>query len=318
MKQQLLYFLSLMTVVLIACKKEEELGGSIGETKTIRWEKYLDFNEIPEASNVINFAVSGNGNQIYFSNSNRSIYRHNLTTGETKLLYGGLSAMGTSYVHFIDGTLYTVTVFANKSQFGISTDLGDNIEQIHVATHVPFQPHNSFLYVHMNRLHKLSNGTLVLPDNAGNMTFALSTDGGRTWSSKETQIGYNFIPVHQGNRLFALPSGWQGEFGIGASGGGGHYSDDLGDSWHQSDLKFTPQATDREGNLISCALKQFRKLKNGTWTLYEWEDTWPSATGIRNFNSGGNIDQRHDDIEFDDANNIYLLSGDAIYKTRLD
>lgn len=182
---------------------------------------------------------------------------------------------------------------------------------------MPFEPHGRFLFVEMNRLFKLPDGTLVLPDNAGNMEFALSTDGGLNWSRKKTEIGFNFMPAHHGNRLFCLTSGWQGDFNIGASGGL-HYSDDLGDTWRQSELKHAPQAVDREGNLISCAGKEFRKLKNGTWTLYKWEDMWPSTYGVRNFNSGGNIDQRHDDIEFDDANNLYLLSNEAIYKTKLN
>jgi hypothetical protein len=311
--------LLLVITLSVSCKKatETEPGGSTGQTRTITWEKILDFNELGEVAPIENFTISGNGKYIFYSSANRSIYRYNLDTRKKEQLYGGLSAMGTSYVHFIDGTLYTITVNANKSYFGISTDLGDNITQHYVATHVPFQAHGKFLYVNMNRLFKLPDGTLVLPDNAGNTDFALSTDGGLTWARKRTEVGFTFMPAHHKDRLFCLTGGWQGDFNIGGSEGL-FYSDDMGDSWHKSDLKYAPIATDRQGNLISGSGKELQKLENGTWTLYQWDDTWPFSYGVRNFNSGGNIDQRHDDIEFDDANNLYLLSNKAIYKTKLN
>lgn len=301
-----------------ACQKDDntELGGSIGETKQIAWQEILKFEDIPEATSVINFTVSDDGNIIFFSNSNRNIYRHNLTNGQTTKLYGDASAMGTSYVHFIDGKLYTITISDNKSYFGISTDLGDNLTQHLVHTYNgPNNPTpvESFYTVNMNRLYKMPNGTLVLPDNASNMNFALSTDGGLTWSRKETEINYTFIPAQNGNRLFCLTAGWEGEFGIG-NAGGLFYSDNLGDSWQQSDLNYAPQATDREGNLIACESYQFQKLKNGKWTLYEWEDNFPYGVKLRNFN--GN--QEYVDIEFDSSNNLYLLSNNTIYRTKLN
>ena len=149
-------------------------------------------------------------------------------------------------------------------------------------------------------------------DEDGNMNFAKSTDGGLTWSRKETEINYTFIPAQNGNRLFCLTEGWEGDFDIG-NAGGLFYSDNLGDSWQQSDLNYAPQVTDREGNLIACKSYQFQKLKNGKWTLYEWEGNFPYGVKLRNFNG----DQKYADIEFDSSNNLYLLSSNAIYKTKL-
>lgn len=130
MKYKLL-ILPLAQFLFSACQKDDntELGGGIEETKQIEWQEILKFDDIPEATSVINFAISDDGNTIFFSNSNRNIYRHNLTNGQTTELYGDASAMGTSYVHFIDSKLYTITISDNKSYFGISTDLGDNLTQ---------------------------------------------------------------------------------------------------------------------------------------------------------------------------------------------
>jgi len=180
-------FLTLFIALLAfsACKKDDntEPDDSIGETKQIEWQEILKFDDIPNAGSVINFAVSDDGNTIFFSNSGRNIYRHNITNGQTTKLYGDLAAMGTSYVHFIDGKLYTITINDNKSYFGISTDLGDNLTQHLVHTYngpANPTPVEGFYNVNMNRLYKLPNGTLVLPDNASNMNFAKSTDGGLT------------------------------------------------------------------------------------------------------------------------------------------
>lgn len=310
-----LILLVLLTLFLASCKKDNktEPGGSIGETKQIQWQEILNFNTVSGAGNVVNFAVSDNGNYIFFSNNSKEIYRYNLTNGQTKKLFGELDAMGTSYVHFIDGKLYTTTIFANKSYFGISSDYGDSIEQVYVNTLIPFEPISGFYNVKMNRLFKLPNGTLILPDNASNMNFAFSNDGGRTWARKETELGYTFMPAQNGNRLYALLSGWEGDFGIGDKEAL-FYSENEGSSWQKSDLKYAPQATDKEGNLIACDTYQFQKLKGGKWTLYEWEGNFPFGVKLRNFNN----DQKVVDVEFDNANNLYLLSNNSIYKTKLN
>lgn len=88
----LIKIIALLSVVLaVSCTKDDntESGGNIGQTKTITWEKYLDFSEIGETRLILNFAISGNGNYIYYSTNNRSIYRYNLATKEKDLLYGG-------------------------------------------------------------------------------------------------------------------------------------------------------------------------------------------------------------------------------------
>ncbi len=97
-------------------------------------------------------------------------------------------------------------------------------------------------------------------------------------------------------------------------------SSDIGESWLNSDLKYFPQAVDKQNNLISCSNNQFRKLNNNKWTLYEWEnntEVW-GAEAI-NFKSGSNYISKIADIEFDNSNNLYLLVGNkSVFKTRLE
>lgn len=320
-----LFFLILILNTLLACNKdkmEDDLDGdSIGETKQINWELIHTFDS--EDGSVINFDISDDGTLLFYANSQKEIFRYNLISNQKDKLYGDLNAMGTSYVHLIDNTLYTITLNDNKSFFGISNDFGDNITQNYVATWIPFEAHNSFLFVEMNRLYKMPDGSLIIPDAiSGNADgFAISNDGGLTWSRKVSEL--KFIHAQKGNRLFALRGGWEGDFGIGDNSELS-YSDNQGTSWQKADLTFYPQATDREGNLIACNTMQIQKLKNGKWTLYEWDGNFPYTTSLQNENFQGSIVQRYEDIEFDAANNLYIISGlegttgSGLYKTRLD
>lgn len=316
MKKHIL-FLTFLVLILFSCKEYEDnsLDIQTEETKQITWEKVIDFEEY-----ISNFCISDDGKYIFYSNNSNDIYRINLQTNEKIKLDGSLSNMHHSYVHYIDGNFYMITYKDNKSYFGISNDNGDNITDHHVETHIFMSgiPLKGFLKVDHNRLLKLNTGELIVV-TPSNMSFAISYDGGINWETKTTEIGHNFMLTSKDNKIYSLIRGWQGDFGIGSSS----YlvqSSDIGESWLNSDLKYFPQAVDKQNNLISCSNNQFRKLNNNKWTLYEWEnntEVW-GAEAI-NFKSGSNYISKIADIEFDNSNNLYLLVGNkSVFKTRLE
>lgn len=292
------------------------------EIKKITWEEIL----LPDGRSVKNFAVSNDGRYLFYTASNNYIYRYDIQEKVEIKLYGDLSTMGDSYVHVLDGKLYMITYYDNKSYFSVSEDNGNTITRNLVATFVPFAPQTAFVRADFNRLFRLNDGTLLFPHFTNATTkveeISISTDGGKTWAKKNS--GLVFIHAQQGNRLFATPGDWEGEYEIGGSGGGLHISDNKGDTWTKSNLKYPPQAVDLEGNLIGAESDQLQKLIGNSWTLYEWEGNFPFASKLSNVNRGGTLTQRISDIEFDAANNLYLLSsraggqGSSIYKTKLN
>lgn len=293
------------------------------EIKKITWEEI----PLPEGKTAVNFAVSNDGRYLFYTTiSNNYIYRNDVVEKKEIKLYGDLSTMGASFVHVLDGKLYMITYHDNKSYFSVSEDNGNTITRNLVATFVPFAPQTAFVRADFNRLFRMNDGTLLFPHFTNSTSqvneISISTDGGKTWTKKNS--GIVFIHASQGNRLFATPGNWQGDFGIGASGGGLHYSDNKGDTWTKSDLKYSPQAVDREGNLIGADNSQLQRLKGNKWTIYEWDGNFPFAEKLSNVSSGGTVTQRISDIEFDQSNNLYLLSsktggqGSAIYKTKLN
>lgn len=326
MKKYFVPFLISLIFCLGACSSED--GQSTDdleaeeEIKKITWEQI----DLPDSKSVDNFAVSDDGRYLFYTASNNYIYRYDIVEKKETKLYGDGSTMGRSFVHVLDGKLYMITYHDNKSYFSVSNDNGNTITRNLVATFVPFAPQTAFVRADFNRLFRLTDGTLLFPHFTNTTTkveeISISTDGGKTWAKKNS--GIVFIHASQGNRLFATPGDWQGEYGIGASGGGLHFSDNKGDTWTKSDLKYSPQAVDREGNLIGAESDKFQKLKGNKWTIYTWDGNFPYASKLSNVSSGGTVTQRISDIEFDLSNNLYLLSGrsggpgSAIFKTKLD
>lgn len=324
MHRYLFFFPICLVLLFSACSSEDgqpsDDNSQAEEIKKITWEEIV----LPNTTIVDNFAISDDGKYIFYTQRDNSIHRFEIASKQSQKLYGDLNATYNSYVHFIDGRLYTITFNNNKSYFSTSTNNGNTFTRSEVATLVPFTPYVGFLKVDFNRLFKMPNGTLILPDLISTTVdrISISSDGGAKWANKKSSL--LFIHAQQGNRLFATPGSWQGDFGIGSSGGGLHFSDDMGNTWTKSDLKYPPLATDREGNLIGATTNQIQRLKGGKWTLYEWDGNFPFGVSLINRQSGTTLTQRVVDIEFDQSNHLYLLSGsskgsgNSIYKTKLN
>lgn len=310
---------------LSSCKKDEP-GGNIGETKPLNWELFHD-TEIAFGF-VASFAVSDDAKWLFYSDSERRVFRVNKTTGEKKTLLAPYDRSALSFVHFINGKLYLIYEENYESYVGISNDLGETFTPYRVGTYTHFaagQFTGAFVRVTVNRLFLLPGGDLIIPhifrqpndalSPADDKQIAVSQDGGATWARNSSE--YSFISAQRGNRLYAISGGWQGDFNTGQSGKA-YYSDDKGQTWHESDLKYTPQTVDRENNLIAGNAGEIQKLKNNTWTIYKWDAfkaPFVHVQPLRYFNQ----EKTMADIQFDAANNIYILSGEKrIYKSRLN
>jgi hypothetical protein len=311
--------LSLFTFIFLACEKDKidnpnETGQE--EVKQITWELVVDLEEIPRR-----ITVSDDGNFLFYTSSgNYDIYRINLNTNEkVKIEDGPESKMYFSYVHYFDGTLYTITYKNNKSYFGISSDNGETLTE-HLVDTFEFMsedPIEGFLKVDHNKMLNLGDGKLIVPTPSNN-SFALSLNGGLNWQTKPTEVNHTFFIANKGNEIYALYPGWEGDYDIG-SPSELKKSTNMGDSWTIGTLKYLPQAIDKNGNFISCGSSEIRKYENGEWTIFKWDNN-PEVSGqeARNLSSGGQIEQRLVDIEFDEENNLYLLVLDKVYKTTLN
>lgn len=328
MKKSIKLIAILAVVLVVSCKKDEEPGGSIGQTKTIQWEV---FHQFETNEHVNNYAISDNGQFLFYSD-NRIIYRINKSTGEKKTILNAIEPAGISYVHVLQGKLYIFYGSVNRSYVGVSTDNGDTFTNHHVGTYTNVaagQFDGAFTRLFVNRLFAMPNGDLILPYIFTNPNsylhtddgsrIAVSIDGGETWTLKESAPSY--IVAQQGNRLFAVQGGWQGDFGIGQSSSL-LYSDDRGTSWHASDLKYAPQATDRQNNLIAAGRNEIQRLKGGLWTIYTWEEMsqpFVQITVLNHSQTGTNRTRTMADIEFDNANNLYVMGLDnKLVRTKLD
>lgn len=311
--------LSLFAFIFLACEKEKVDNPNETdqeEVKQISWELVVDLEEIPRS-----MTVSDDGNFLFYTSSgDYDIYRIDLNTNEKiKIEDGPESKMHFSYVHYFDGTLYTITYKNNKSYFGISTDNGETLTEHLVETYVFMSedPLEGFLKVDHNKMLNLGGGKLIVPTPSNN-GFALSMDGGLNWQTKSTEVNHTFLLTNKGNEIYALYPGWEGDYDIG-SPSELKKSTNVGDSWTNGSLKYLPQAVDRDGNYISCGSTEIRKYNNQKWTIFKW-DSNPEVSGqeARNLSSGGLTEQRLVDIEFDLNNNLYLLDLDKVYKTNLN
>lgn len=313
-------------LIIPSCSEDDAGGQQTGQTKTIEWEVFHEF----EAGELVsNFALTDDAQWLFYTDALKVIHRINKSTGEKKTLFS--NPTGSSYVHYKNGKLYLLYEKDYKSYFAVSDDFGETITEYHVGSYTNFAAgwyDGTFMRLIVNRLFVMPNGDLVIPhimDKANNATYlldnkliAVSTDGGATWSRKDSD--YSYISAQQGNRLFAISEGWTG-----VSTSELFYSDNGGTSWQASDLLYRPQATDRENNLIAASGNEIKKLKGNTWTAYTWdENSQPlvSITGLKYEGETGNDPngRQMDDIEFDADNNIYVMGRNKtiICRTTLD
>lgn len=325
MKKLIQLIIILSVVLTVSCKKDEEPGGSIGQTKTIQWEV---FHEFETDENVQNYAISNDAKWLFYAND-RSITRIDKSDGTKKVLFS--NGTGAPYVHFIKDKLYMFYERNYSSYFAVSSDFGETITEHLVGTYTNVAAgwyDGPFMRLFFNRLFVMPNGDLIFPYIFGNPNnylhtesarIAVSTDEGATWTLQESNPSY--IMAQQDNRLFAIKGGWQGDFGIGESSLF-LYSDDKGTSWQASDLKYAPQATDRQNNLVAAGRNEIQRLKGGRWTIYTWErmsQPIVDITTLANSQAGTSRTRRVADIEFDAANNMYVMGSDnKLCRTKLD
>lgn len=311
----------LLILVINACSEDDARGQQAAQTKTIEWEV---FHQFEPGEIVTQFEISDDAQWLFYTNSMGTAYRINKTTGEKSILY--------AYpLEFQSGKLYLHVVKDNKSYFAVSTDFGATRTEYHVGTYTNYAAGwytGTFMNLIVNRMFIMPNGDFILPhimDKANNATYlqdnkiiAVSSDGGATWSRQECNNSY--ISTQQGNRLFAISEGWTG-----VSASELFYSDNSGKSWQASDLLHSPQATDRENNLIAASGNEIKKLKGNAWTTYTWEvegDPWVSIIGLRYGASTGNDPngRKMDDLEFDAQNNLYVIGRNrtTICRTKLN
>ncbi|WP_418502291.1 hypothetical protein [Flagellimonas sp.] len=316
--------------LLTSCSKDnenDEEGQQAEQTKTIEWEV---FHEFEAGETVTRFEISDDAKWLFYTNAMGEAYRINKTTGEKSLLYA-------HPLHYENGTLYLHVVRGNDSYFAVSDDFGTTRTEYHVGTYTNYAAgwfDGAFMNLIVNRMFVMPNGELILPhimEKANNATYlqdnfliAVSSDGGATWNRKESKPS-SYISAQQGNRLFAISEGWTGVENFESNL---FYSDNGGTSWQESDLKYAPQAVDRENNLIAAGGNLIIKLKGGTWTTYTWEgetsfnDGPVFLNGLKYGGITGNDPngRKMDDIEFDAGNNIYVIGRNSgtICRAKLD
>lgn len=297
---------------LTSCSKNDDDpdGQQTGQTKTIEWEV---FHEFEQGEMVTRFEISDDAKWLFYTNTMGTAYRINKTTGEKSILYA-------HPLQFENGKLYLYAVKDYKSYFAVSSDFGETITEYHVGTYTNFAAgwyDGTFMNLIVNRMFVMPNGDLMLPhimDKSNNVTYlqdnkliAVSTDGGATWSRKDSD--HSYISAQQGNRLFALSEGWSG---VEAHASKLYYSDNGGISWLGSNLIYRPQAVDRENNLIAAGGNKIQKLKGNSWTVYTWDENSQPYVSLSGLKYEGEIGddpngRQMDDIEFDANNNIYVI-----------
>ena len=310
----------------ISCGKDDEPGGTLGEEKIIEWEMLMDLGD-----GVRSFAITDDANFLFYTNSAGRFYRVNTATNQETEILSGISKSGVGFVNVINGIVYGTYVSNGRGYFAVSTDLGDTFaeHQVGVFTNVPAgQYEGAFIRPVLNRLYQLPNGQLMIPHiydntNSNNMPndsklIVVSDDGGATWERRNSE--HSFISALRGNTLYAASLNWLGDFNIGEKGNL-YESNDYGATWKESSLLFAPQAVDRENNLVAADYYKVCKLKNNKWISYEAEEGAthsPLVSNVVYSNTLGNVNKKLADIQFDLANNIYVLSANRIYKSRLD
>ncbi|QSE97703.1 hypothetical protein [Fulvivirga lutea] len=305
------FFLVALLLAISACSDEESYSPEVGETtKTISFDLYA------ETGNkwVNNFAVSNDGEFVFYTSVNE-VYRYHVATGEETVIVTTInppSGLNSCYVHYIDGKLYVIHIDDNKSYVRVSSNNGDSFINHHVGTKlgsIDFE--GPFWRVLFNRLLKLPDGSLIIPYLGDNI--AVSNDDGASWSLKKSDIG--FITANQQNKLFGMESTWTDEFGRQFPGEKAT-SNNVGTTWELYE-DHLPTAVDRQSNLVTVRDNSIVKLTNGKLITYNWE----AQKNIINTSSDyyTNSEINLNDVEFDQNNNLYLLNYDGnIYKTRLD
>jgi hypothetical protein len=323
----------LAQLLLVSCSKNEDNPGGqqTMQAKTIEWEV---FHELDTDETIRNFAITDDAKYLFYTNGLNGIYRIDLATGSKTTLFA--QPTGSSYVHFINEKLYLLYEKGYKSYFAVSDDLGANLTEYEVGAYTNYAAgwyQGTFMKLIVNRMFITPDGDLILPhimDKANNATYlqdnkliAISTDGGATWSRKDCE--HSYISAKQGNRLFAISEGWTG---VETFASKLFHSDDEGTNWQGSTLSYSPQAVDRENNLIAGSGNKIQKLKGNSWRVYTWEGQTSSMDGLV-FLSGlkyGGVrgddpnGRQMDDIEFDADNYIYVIGRNMtnICRTKLN
>lgn len=243
------------------------------------------------------------------------MYRFEISSGDDQIIIENSSpppSGNSTFVHYLDNKLYVINIENSKSYVQVSSDNGGTFIKNHIGTKLgslDFEGH--FWRVSFNRLFKLPDGSLMIPNLGINM--ALSTDDGATWSLKESEIG--FITANQGNKLFGMESTWTDEFGR-VFEGVKFVSSNVGNSWEIYD-DILPTAVDGQNNLVSVGDDALLKQVNGSWITYEWEQEIGGAESHPDYyrNDGSKLS----DIEFDADNNLYYMNYDgSIYRTKME
>ncbi|WP_111308476.1 sialidase family protein [Confluentibacter sediminis] len=318
------------SLLLTSCSKDGENPESeqqTEQTKTIEWEV---FHEFEPGETVTKFEISDDAKWLFYTNAMGTAYRIDKTTGEKSLLYA-------NPLQFENGILYLHVVRDNDSYFAVSDDFGATQMEYHIGTYTNYAAgwfDGAFMNLIVNRMFVMPNGDLILPhimekaNNAAylqdNFLIAVSSDGGATWNRKESKPS-SYIIAKQGNRLFAISEGWTG---VETFASKLYYSDNAGTSWQESNLKYAPQAVDRENNLIAAGGNQILKLKGNSWTVYTWEgqtsfnDGLVFLDGLKYRGTTGNDPngRKIDDIEFDANNHMYVIGRNktTICRTKLN
>ncbi len=304
------FFVNLLAIT--ACSDDESNEPNAADLK-----KSISFELVAELGSPTiaqNFAVSANGNFIFYT-SNNQVYRHQISTGDKQLIVENAwppPSGNSTYVHYLDNKVYVINVEDNKSYVQVSSDNGETFVKHHIGTKLgSLDFEGPFWRVLFNRFLKMPDGSLVIPYLGDNI--AISIDDGATWSLKESEIG--FITANQGNKLFGMESTWMDEFGR-VFEGVKFVSSNVGNSWEIYD-DILPTAVDRQNNLVSVGDDVLLKQVNGSWITYEWEQGIGGAESHPDYyrNDGSKLS----DIEFDADNNLYYMNNDgSIYRTRLE
>lgn len=314
----------------IVCSCDAECpvpNGDISESvKTIQWEV---FYQVEPDLVISNFAIAEEVDWLFFTDNLRNINRINISTGKQDVLFS--EPTGPSYVHFKNGKLYMFYEKDFTSYCSISSDFGESFQHHPVGVYTNYAAgwyEGAFVNLIVNRLFEMPNGDLVLPhimterNNAeyliDNRLIAVSTDGGATWSQKESENSY--ISTLQNERLFAIDESWDG-----VSVSVHYFSDDLGQTWQATENPYVPQATDWENHLIAGGGNELQKFKEGTWQRYSWEENGEPLVSITSLNYGGvrgddPNGRKMEDFEFDSNNSLYVIGRDrkSICRTNLN
>jgi hypothetical protein len=316
-----------LLIISFSCRKDkiEEENNNELPPITIDAQEHFKFG-----TEIKSFDISDDGNLIFFISS-KLAFRYNKSSNQLDTIYKYPGNEHTPHFLYINRTksnnkLYITYYYESKGRIVISEDNGDTWTMHETATMTNTAANwytGAFVKRFLGKMHETSDGTLILPETDYNgVTYAISNDGGVTWTAKSSNKNSFIISANKSDKLYSLTRSTPNGLG-GTNTSNIYYSEDKGETWIAFEGK-TPSIFDNNNAPIHVSNHSFEKLIGDKWQEYKLSNTaiWLSQavnSDGGSYNSQGVrlYTRNYTYLHFDNQNNLYFLSNRTIYKTKL-